>query len=45
VKDGQILDGIFIANEAMDEAQKTKKELMLFKVDFEKTCDSLDWAI
>ncbi|MCI37677.1 RNA-directed DNA polymerase (Reverse transcriptase), partial [Trifolium medium] len=38
----QILDGILIANEAVDEARKTKKELLLFKVDFEKACDSVD---
>lgn len=36
VKDRQILDGIPIANEVVDEARKSKKELMLFKVDFEK---------
>ncbi|GAU15594.1 hypothetical protein TSUD_108530 [Trifolium subterraneum] len=36
VKDRQILDGILIANETVDEARRTKKELMLFKVDFEK---------
>ncbi|MCH81219.1 cysteine-rich receptor-like protein kinase, partial [Trifolium medium] len=40
----QILDGILIANEAVDEARKTKKELMLFKVDFEKVYDSMDWG-
>ncbi|GAU38950.1 hypothetical protein TSUD_363890 [Trifolium subterraneum] len=44
VKDRQILDGILIANEAVDEARKTKKELMLFKVDFEKAYDSVDWV-
>ncbi|GAU47231.1 hypothetical protein TSUD_107670 [Trifolium subterraneum] len=43
VKDRQILDGILIANEMVDEARKTKKELMLFKVDFEKAYDSVDW--
>jgi hypothetical protein len=41
VKDRQILDGILIANETVDEARKTKKEL-LFKVDFEKAYDSVD---
>ncbi|GAU49076.1 hypothetical protein TSUD_25350 [Trifolium subterraneum] len=40
VKERQIL--ILIANEVVDEAHKTKKELMLFKVDFEKTYDSVD---
>ncbi|GAU40603.1 hypothetical protein TSUD_28090 [Trifolium subterraneum] len=42
VKDIQILDGILIANEAVDEARRTKKELFLFKVDFEKAYDSVD---
>jgi hypothetical protein len=42
VNDRQILDGILIANEVVDEARKTKKELMLFKVDFEKAYDSVD---
>ncbi|PNX60639.1 cysteine-rich receptor-like protein kinase, partial [Trifolium pratense] len=44
VKDRQILDGILIANEVVDEARKSKKELMLFKVDFEKAYDSVDWG-
>jgi len=44
VKDRQILDGILIANEVVDEARKTKKELLLFKVDFVKAYDSVDWG-
>ena len=44
VKDRQILDGILIANEAVDEARKSKKELMLFKVGFEKAYYSVDWG-
>ena len=44
VKDRQILDGILIANEVVDDAKKSKKELMLFKVDFEKAYDSVDWG-
>ncbi|MCH85039.1 cysteine-rich receptor-like protein kinase, partial [Trifolium medium] len=44
VKDRQILDGILIANEVVDEARKSKKELMLFKVDFEKAYDFVDWG-
>lgn len=31
-----------IANEAVDEARHMHKELLLFKVDFEKAYDSLD---
>ncbi|GAU36154.1 hypothetical protein TSUD_275130 [Trifolium subterraneum] len=44
VKDRKILDGILIANEAVDETRKANKELMLFKVDFEKAYDLVDWG-
>jgi len=44
VKNRQILDGILIANEVVDEARKKQKDLMLFKVDFEKAYDSVDWG-
>jgi hypothetical protein len=40
----QILDGILIANEMVDEARRLKKEMNLFKVDFEKDFDSVDWC-
>ena len=43
VKNRQIMDGILIANEVVDEARKSNKELMLFKVDFKKAYDSVDW--
>nr|XP_012574622.1 uncharacterized protein LOC105852691 [Cicer arietinum] len=43
VKGKQILDRILIANEVVDEAKKKKKELILFKVDFEKAYDSVEW--
>jgi len=42
VKNRQILDGILIANEVVDEARKLKKELLLFNVDFEKAYDSVE---
>ncbi|CAJ2637549.1 unnamed protein product [Trifolium pratense] len=35
-------DGILIANEVVNEARKSKRDLMLFKVDFEKAYDSVD---
>ncbi|CAJ2662883.1 unnamed protein product [Trifolium pratense] len=44
VKGRQILDGILVANEVVDEVRKSKKELLLFKVDFEKAYDSVDWG-
>lgn len=37
------MDGILVANEVVDEAKKLKKDLLLFKVDFEKAYDSVDW--
>jgi hypothetical protein len=42
VKGRQILDGILVANEVVDEAKKLKRELLLFKVDFEKAYDFVD---
>ena len=42
VKGKQILDGILIANEAVDEARHMKKEMLLFNVDFEKAYDLVD---
>ena len=42
LKESKILDEILIANEAVDEARRTKKELLIFKVDFEKAYDSVD---
>ena len=40
----QILDGILIANKMIDDIRKSKKELFLFKVDFEKAYDYVDWG-
>jgi hypothetical protein len=37
IKGRQILDGIHIANETVDDARKLNKEMLLFKVDFEKS--------
>jgi len=42
IKGRQILDGILVANEIVDEARRCKKELILFKVDFGKAYDSID---
>jgi len=40
----QILDGILIANEIVEDVKRLKKDLLLFKVDFEKAFDSIDWS-
>ena len=39
----QILDGLLIVNELVDVARKRKKDLLLFKLDFEKAFESVDW--
>jgi len=42
IKVKQILDGILIANEVVDEPRRLNKELVLFKVDFENAYDFVD---
>jgi len=42
VKGKQILDGILITNEVVNEAKRMNKELLMFKVYFEKAYDSVD---
>jgi len=44
VKGRQILNGILVANEMVDNARRSNKELLIFKVDFEKAYDSIDWC-
>ncbi|GKA35181.1 putative RNA-directed DNA polymerase, eukaryota, reverse transcriptase zinc-binding domain protein [Tanacetum coccineum] len=39
----QILDGNLIANDIVNYAKKKKLKLLLFKVDFEKAFDSVNW--
>nr|GFA10303.1 putative RNA-directed DNA polymerase, eukaryota, reverse transcriptase zinc-binding domain protein [Tanacetum cinerariifolium] len=39
----QILDGLFIVNEAIQWCKKKKKQALIFKVDFEKAYDSVRW--
>ncbi|GJV67326.1 reverse transcriptase domain, reverse transcriptase zinc-binding domain protein [Tanacetum coccineum] len=38
-----ILDGVLIANEAMEYLRKKKIKSLIFKVDFEKAYDSINW--
>ncbi|XP_071700087.1 uncharacterized protein [Rutidosis leptorrhynchoides] len=39
----QILDGPFILNETMEWCKKRKEKLMIFKIDFEKAYDTVNW--
>ncbi|GAU43492.1 hypothetical protein TSUD_92030 [Trifolium subterraneum] len=43
VQGRQILDGVLIANEVIDEAKRLKREAIFLKVDFDKAYDSVDW--
>ena len=44
IKGPSILDGPLIVNEIINWAKKSKKKLLLFKVDLEKSLDSLNWG-
>ncbi|GJV35020.1 retrovirus-related pol polyprotein from transposon TNT 1-94 [Tanacetum coccineum] len=39
-----ILDGVLIANETMQFLKKSKRKGLIFKVDFEKAYDSIEWG-
>ncbi|GLT87534.1 hypothetical protein SLE2022_056130 [Rubroshorea leprosula] len=39
----QITDGIIILNKMLHEAKSNKKPVLIFKVDFEKAYDSVNW--
>lgn len=38
-----MFDGVVVANELVDFARRNKKDMFVFKVDFEKTFDSVSW--
>ena len=38
------MDGILIENEIVDDARQAKKDLLMFKDDFGKAYDSVDWV-
>ncbi|MCH79404.1 LINE-1 reverse transcriptase like [Trifolium medium] len=44
LKGRNLVDGVLVINEVVDLAKKTGKECMVFKVDFEKAYDSVDWG-
>ncbi|GLT52165.1 hypothetical protein SLA2020_255190 [Shorea laevis] len=41
----QITDGIIITNEIIHEAKQSKKPMLVFKADFEKAYDSVNWEL
>lgn len=44
VKGTQILDAVFIANKVVEEVRKIKKEGLIFKIEFEKAYNHVDWG-
>jgi hypothetical protein len=40
----QILDGVVVLNEIIDLAKRRKNDCLLFKVDFERAYDSVNWG-
>ncbi|GKB90683.1 reverse transcriptase domain, reverse transcriptase zinc-binding domain protein [Tanacetum coccineum] len=43
IKGRYILDGVLIANEAIEFLKKKREKCLIFKVDFEKAYDSINW--
>jgi hypothetical protein len=44
LKNRNLVDGVLVVNEVVDLAKKTGRDCMVFKVDFEKAYDSVDWG-
>ena len=44
VKGRQILDAALVANEVVEEGRKHNKTGMIFKIDFEKAYDHVEWS-
>jgi hypothetical protein len=44
IKGRQLVEGVVVVNEVVDFARKLGKECLIFKVDFEKAYDSVDWG-
>ena len=44
LKGRYLVDGVLVVNELVDYAKKAKKDCLIFKVDFEKAYDSVEWG-
>jgi hypothetical protein len=44
IKGRNLVDGVLVVNEVVDLAKKQRRECLIFKVDFEKAYDSVDWG-
>ncbi|GKV22565.1 hypothetical protein SLEP1_g32427 [Rubroshorea leprosula] len=45
VRGRQLVDSVLVLNEVVDEVKKKKQESFIFKADFEKAYDCVDWDI
>lgn len=45
MRDRQILDAVLVANEGLEEYRKCKRPGFIFKIDFEKAYDHVDWEL
>ncbi|GKV10561.1 hypothetical protein SLEP1_g21905 [Rubroshorea leprosula] len=43
VKGRQLMDGVVVANEVIDEVRRKRKSSFVFKIDFEKAFDKVSW--
>ena len=44
LEERNILDEILVANEVVHEVKTKKRAYLIFKADFEKTCDTVRWS-
>jgi hypothetical protein len=44
LKGRQLVDGVVVINEVVDLAKRTGQSCLIFKVDFERAYDSVDWS-
>ncbi|GAU20198.1 hypothetical protein TSUD_352620 [Trifolium subterraneum] len=44
IKGRNLVDGVLVVNEVLDLAKRTRSPCVIFKVDFEKAYDSIDWG-
>jgi hypothetical protein len=44
IKGRNLVDGVVVVNELVDLMKRQKKKCLIFKVDFEKAYDSVDWG-
>jgi hypothetical protein len=44
LKGRQLVEGVVVVNEVINFAKKNRKKCLIFKVDFEKAYDSVDWG-